>query len=141
MTLLQVEDLHTHFITRDLVNRIRVAKALNAVSFTLEEGEIFGLVGETGAGKSLTAHSVMGLLRPPARIVHGSIMFAGRNLLELSIVAIRVGHFAARRPSYNSILGTPKRIVHERVHARFGRGSERHFIPVLMILGISVCLA
>lgn len=84
MTLLQVKDLHTHFITRDNDNRIRVAKALNAVSFTLNEGEIFGLVGETGAGKSLTAYSVIGLLRPPARIVQGSITFAGRNLLELS---------------------------------------------------------
>ncbi len=55
MSLLRVEDLHTHFVSRDLDNRLRVARALNGVSFALEAGEILGIVGETGAGKSLTA--------------------------------------------------------------------------------------
>jgi len=83
VTLLAVRDLHTHFVSRNLDNEIRVARALNGVSFDVEGGRILGLVGETGAGKSLTAMSVMGLLRPPARVVGGSALFEGRDLLAL----------------------------------------------------------
>jgi peptide/nickel transport system ATP-binding protein/oligopeptide transport system ATP-binding protein len=83
VSLLVVDNLHTHFISRDLDNRLRTAKALNSVSFSLDEGEVLGLVGETGAGKSLTAFSIMGLLRPPARIVGGSIRFGGEELIGL----------------------------------------------------------
>ena len=84
MTLLRVENLHTHFVSRNLDNEVTTAKALNAVSFELSEGETLGLVGETGAGKSLTALSIMGLLRPPARVVEGSVVFRGQDLLQLS---------------------------------------------------------
>lgn len=83
MTLLRVEDLHTHFISRNLDNEIQVAKALNGVSFSLDAGRILGLVGETGAGKSLTATSIMGLLRPPARIMGGRALFQGQDLLAM----------------------------------------------------------
>jgi oligopeptide/dipeptide ABC transporter ATP-binding protein len=81
--LLEVRDLHTHFIARDLDNCVRVARALNGVSFSLAPGRILGLVGETGAGKSLTALSVLGLLKPPARVVAGKALFEGRDLLAL----------------------------------------------------------
>jgi oligopeptide/dipeptide ABC transporter ATP-binding protein len=81
--LLEVRDLHTHFIARDLDNRVRIACALNGVSFTLAPGRILGLVGETGAGKSLTALSILGLLKPPARVVAGQALFEGRDLLAL----------------------------------------------------------
>ena len=83
MTLLKVEDLHTHFISRDLDNQICIAKALNGVSFSLEAGRVLGIVGETGAGKSLTAQSIVGLLRPPAKIVAGSVRFEGRELTDM----------------------------------------------------------
>ena len=83
MKLLSVEDLHTHFVSRSLDNEVRVARALNGVGFSLERGRILGLVGETGAGKSLTALSIMGLLRPPARIVAGRIDFEGQDLVSL----------------------------------------------------------
>lgn len=81
--LLEVRDLHTHFIAHDLDNRLRTARALNGVSFALAPGRILGLVGETGAGKSLTALSVLGLLKPPARVVAGQALFEGRDLLAL----------------------------------------------------------
>ncbi|WP_431282830.1 ABC transporter ATP-binding protein [Humitalea sp. 24SJ18S-53] len=83
MSLLAVEDLRVHFVARDLYNRTRVATALNGVSFTLDSGEILGLVGESGAGKSLTTLALLGLLRPPARIAGGSARFAGQELLGL----------------------------------------------------------
>tara|TARA_Y100001970_G_C14171765_1_gene824567 strand:+ start:366 stop:1355 length:990 start_codon:yes stop_codon:yes gene_type:complete len=81
--LLKVENLHTHFISRDLKNNLRTAKALNGVSFDVKVGEIIGIVGETGAGKSLTAMSIMGLLQPPAKIVEGNIYFQGKNLAAM----------------------------------------------------------
>lgn len=84
MSLLEVNELETHFVSRDLDNNIRTARALNGVTFSVDSGEFLGIVGETGAGKSLTAQSAVGLLRPPARVVGGSVRFAGRELLELS---------------------------------------------------------
>ncbi|MSO65529.1 MAG: ABC transporter ATP-binding protein [Alphaproteobacteria bacterium] len=83
MSLLEVANLRTHFITRDLGNRVRVASALNGVTFSVDEGEIVGIVGETGAGKSLTAMSIMGLLPPNAKIVGGSAHFNGVDLVAL----------------------------------------------------------
>lgn len=83
MSLLEVEKLRTHFVSRDMDNRIRVAKALNDVSFSLEAGQVLGFVGETGAGKSLTAQSICGLLRPPARIVGGRVVFDGHELTAM----------------------------------------------------------
>ncbi len=87
MNLLEVENLHTHFVSHDLANRHLVARVLNGVSFSVAEGEIVGLVGETGAGKSLTAMSIMGLLQPPAKIVEGSIRFDGTELVGLETEA------------------------------------------------------
>ena len=83
MTLLSVENLHVHFVARGLDNTVRTARALNGVTFKVGEGEIVGLVGETGAGKSLTALSLLGLLRPPAQVVAGRILFEGRELAAL----------------------------------------------------------
>ncbi len=82
--LLSVRDLETHFITRDAYDRVTVARALNGVSFDVAEGEILGLVGESGAGKSLTVTSILGLLRAPAQVVGGTAMFGDTDLLTLS---------------------------------------------------------
>ena len=80
MSLLSVDNLHVHFIARGINNQLRTAKALNGVSFDLEPGQVLGLVGETGAGKSLTALALLGLLRPPAQVVAGKIQFEGQDL-------------------------------------------------------------
>ncbi|AEC51398.1 dipeptide ABC transporter, dipeptide-binding protein [Pyrococcus sp. NA2] len=76
--LLRVEDLYVNFRTL-----WGVAKVLNGVNFTIKEGEIFGLVGETGCGKSVTASTILRLL-PPNAEVSGKIIFKGENLLEKS---------------------------------------------------------
>ena len=88
MTLLQVIDLHVHFVARDRFDRVRIARALNGVDLQVSRSEIHGLVGETGAGKSLTAYAVMGLLREPARRVKGRIDFDGQALTELDDAAL-----------------------------------------------------
>jgi len=76
--LLKVEDLHTYFYTYE-----GVVKAVDGVSFDIKKGEIFGLVGETGCGKSVTSLSIIGLIDEPGKIVGGKIIFKGKNLLEL----------------------------------------------------------
>ena len=81
--LLEVESLYINFKTL-----WGVAKVLNGVSFDIREGEIFGLVGETGCGKSVTALSILRLLPPNARI-SGRILFKGENLLEKSEEELR----------------------------------------------------
>jgi oligopeptide/dipeptide ABC transporter ATP-binding protein len=83
MTLLNVENLHVHIPSRDRLNRLRVAHVLNGVDLCVAAGEIVGLVGETGAGKTLTALAIMGLLRPPAEVVAGNVLFENQDLLRL----------------------------------------------------------
>ncbi|HET9477921.1 MAG TPA: ABC transporter ATP-binding protein [Pyrinomonadaceae bacterium] len=82
--LLEVKDLQTHFPTR-----AGLVRAVDGVSFYLDHGELLGLVGESGCGKSITALSVMRLIAPPGRIVNGEIRFLGTNLLELSDAEMR----------------------------------------------------
>jgi len=78
--LLQVENLQTQFLTS-----AGVVRAVDGVSYDVEEGETVALVGESGCGKSVSALSIMRLVAEPAgRIVGGKILFQGRNLLELS---------------------------------------------------------
>jgi oligopeptide/dipeptide ABC transporter ATP-binding protein len=79
--LLHVEDLKTHYIG---FRGTRVVKAVDGVSFTLEEGETFGLVGESGCGKTTTCHSIVRLLPPTARIVGGHVKLEGEDLVGKS---------------------------------------------------------
>jgi len=77
--LLEVENLATHFPTR-----AGLVRAVDGVSFHLDRGELLGLVGESGCGKSITALSIMRLIAPPGKIVAGEILLEGRNLLQVS---------------------------------------------------------
>jgi oligopeptide/dipeptide ABC transporter ATP-binding protein len=78
--LLQVEDLHTYFFTRK-----GIVKAVDGVSFYVNEGETFGIVGESGCGKTVTGLSILRLLPEPAgQIVGGKIILDGKNLMELN---------------------------------------------------------
>ncbi len=77
--LLEVHNLKTYFFTGD-----GVVKAVDGVDFCVAHGEVLGLVGESGCGKSVTSLSVMRLIAIPGQIVDGKILFEGRSLLELS---------------------------------------------------------
>ncbi len=77
--LLEVRDLHVEFKTRD-----GVAKAVNGVNYSVDEGETLAVLGESGSGKSVTAQAVMGILdMPPGRIPQGEILFRGQDVLKL----------------------------------------------------------
>ncbi len=76
--LLQVKDLRTYFYTDD-----GVVKAVDGVDFDVFPGEILGLVGESGCGKSVTSFSIMRLVGVPGKIVSGEILFDGKDLLKL----------------------------------------------------------
>jgi oligopeptide/dipeptide ABC transporter ATP-binding protein len=78
--LLEVSDLRTHYRS---FGGARIVKAVDGVSFTLNEGETLGIVGESGCGKTTTCLSIVGLLPPAARIVSGRIEFAGKDLTRL----------------------------------------------------------
>ena len=78
-TLLEVRNLKTYFYTED-----GVVKAVDGVDFSVGRGEVLGLVGESGCGKSVTSLSIMRLIGVPGKVVEGEIIFEGRNLLELS---------------------------------------------------------
>lgn len=82
--LLEVTNLRTHFPTR-----AGLVKAVDDVSFFIDEGEMLGLVGESGCGKSITALSVMRLISPPGKIVGGSIKFKGEELTTASEARMR----------------------------------------------------
>jgi peptide/nickel transport system ATP-binding protein len=74
---LEVEDLRTHFFTKR-----GTIKAVDGVSLAVAPGEVLGLVGESGCGKTVTGFSIIGLVDPPGRIVSGAVRFKGENLVQ-----------------------------------------------------------
>jgi oligopeptide/dipeptide ABC transporter ATP-binding protein len=77
--VLEIKDLTTHFYTYE-----GVVKAVDGISYDLEEGEILGIVGESGCGKSVSALSIMRLVAdPPGKIIKGEVHFEGKDLLKL----------------------------------------------------------
>jgi peptide/nickel transport system ATP-binding protein/oligopeptide transport system ATP-binding protein len=83
--LLEIKNLRTYFSVRG-----HTAKAVDDVSLSILPGQTLGLVGESGCGKSVTAHSIMRLVpTPPGRIAGGEILFEGRDLVTLSEAQMR----------------------------------------------------
>ncbi len=79
MSLLEVRDLRTSFFTGS-----GEVKAVNGISFNLDEGKVLGIVGESGSGKSVTAYSLLQILTHPGKIVSGSIKLKGEELVGYS---------------------------------------------------------
>ena len=82
--ILEVKDLHTNFYTST-----GVVQAVRGVSFSLEKGEILGIVGESGSGNSVTCMSILQLLSNTARVTQGEVHFQGKNLVTLNKKEIR----------------------------------------------------
>lgn len=83
-TILEVKGLKTQFFTDS-----GVVRAVDGIDFDVKAGEVVGIVGESGCGKSVTSLSIMGLIGRPGRIVAGEILFHGQNLLNMSNSQLR----------------------------------------------------
>ncbi len=140
MALLEVENLQTHFRTPDGVNR-----AVDGVSFHVDEGETLAIVGESGCGKSVTANSILRLIpEPPGRIA-GSIRFQGVDLLKLPERAMRDirGNdismiFQEPMTSLNPVLTVGRQLGETlRLHQGLDkRAAEARAIEMLVLVGI-----
>ena len=126
--LLEVRNLATQFPTRE-----GLVRAVDGVSFYLDRGELLGLVGESGCGKSITALSIMRLVAPPGRIVAGEILFDGRDLLKLSNREMRDVRgddiamiFQDPMTSLNPVFTVGEQIAEAlRLHRRLSRADAR----------------
>lgn len=139
--LLQVRDLHTHFFTDE-----GVVRAVDGVSYDIEEGETLGLVGESGCGKTVSALSILRLIpSPPGKIVGGEIMFEGRDLLKVDEEEIR--HIRGNRiamvfqepmTSLNPVLTIGRQLTEAlELHLKLDRhASAKRAVELLEMVGI-----
>jgi oligopeptide transport system ATP-binding protein len=141
MTLLRVRNLRTSFATDH-----GTVRAVDGVSFDIEEGEVLGLVGESGSGKSVSALSIMRLLpQPPARIEADEITFDGLDLLRLSEAEVRDIRgarlsmiFQDPMKSLNPVLTVGRQLTEVlRRHQKLGAAeASRRAIELLDLVGI-----
>ena len=140
-TLLEVKDLQTHFFTMD-----GVVRAVDGVSYDLEEGETLGLVGESGCGKSVSALSLMRLIPdPPGKIVNGEVHLDGEDILKIDMDDMRSVRgakmsmvFQEPMTSLNPVL-TVERQLTETLQLHKGMGkveSRREGVNLLARVGI-----
>jgi len=139
--LLEIENLHTFFYGESAI-----ARAVDGVSFSVAAGETIGLVGESGCGKSVTALSVLRLVRPPGRIEPGSrIVFEGRDLVTLDereLRAVRGARIAMifQEPmtALNPVFTVGEQIAEVvRIHAKTTRRDAwQRAVEMLQIVGI-----
>ncbi len=128
MSLLEVEDLRVEFPTRR-----GALLALDGVSLKIDEGEVLGVVGESGAGKSLTGAAIIGLLEPPGRVTAGQIRFEGQRIDTLSYEEMRrirgqkIGAiFQDPLTSLNPLYTIERQLVETiRVHMPLGEAEAR----------------
>jgi len=124
VTVLDVRGLATAFERNGAI-----ARAVDGVSFTLDAGQVLGLVGESGCGKSVTALSLMRLVQPPGRVVGGEVRLEGRDLFALNEREMRrlrgpglAMIFQEPMTSLNPVLRIGSQIAEAvRVHGRVGR--------------------
>ena len=140
MALLEVENLQTHFRTPEGINR-----AVDGVSFHVDEGETLAIVGESGCGKSVTAMSLLRLIPEPPGKIAGSVRFQGTDLLQLSereMRAIRGNDismiFQEPMTSLNPVLTVGRQIGETlRMHQGLDKpAAEARAIEMLTLVGI-----
>ncbi len=141
-TLLEVEDLQTQFFTS-----AGTVKAVDGISYTVEEGETVAIVGESGCGKSVSALSMLRLIPdPPGRIVGGRILFQGTDLLSLSDKEIRQVRgrdiamvFQEPMTSLNPVLTIETQLTETLIHhlAMDDQQAHARAVELLGMVGIS----
>jgi len=139
--LLQVKDLRTHFFTDE-----GVVRAVDGISYDVQEGETMGLVGESGCGKSVSALSILRLIpSPPGKIVGGEVWFDGQDLLKVGEEEIR--HVRGNRiamifqepmTSLNPVLTIGRQITEAlELHLKMNRNAaNRRAVELLEMVGI-----
>src|SRR5688500_559730 len=111
----------------------RTVRAVDNVSFRIGAGEIFGLAGESGCGKSTVAHSIMRLLRDPAVITSGSIRVRGRDVLDMGPAELRSFRWSQVAMVFQSAMNAlnPVMTVGDQIvdifttHQRLSKGESR----------------
>jgi dipeptide transport system ATP-binding protein len=140
MALLEIEDLHVEFPTQN-----GVLRAVEGVSLALDEGDVLGIVGESGSGKSVTMLAVMGLVAFPGRVRARRMMFAGHDLMQLSVRARRrvIGRdvamiFQEPTTSLNPCFTVGFQLAETlRLHLHMDRKAARHrSVELLELVGI-----
>jgi len=125
MALLQVKNLVVEFPSRR-----GTLRAIDSISFDIALGEILGVVGESGAGKSLTGASIIGLLEPPGRIASGEVLLEGQRIDNLNNDQLR--HIRGRKigaifqdplTSLNPLYSVGKQLT-ETIQAHLRRGTQ-----------------
>jgi len=138
--LLEIRNLKTYFYTED-----GVVHAVDGVDFEVFPGEVLGIVGESGCGKSVTSLSIMRLIGQPGKIVEGEILYEGKNLLELSdieMMAIRGNRismiFQQPQTSLNPVFRVGEQIGEVlNIHQDFGReAGKKRAVELLKLVGI-----
>ncbi len=138
--LLEVRGLKTYFYTED-----GVVSAVDGVSFEVYPGEVLGLVGESGCGKSVTSLSIMRLIAPPGKITEGEILLDGENLLSLSedeMTRVRGNRismiFQQPQTALNPVFRVDNQIGEVlNIHKDFGKeAGKKRAVELLKIVGI-----
>jgi oligopeptide/dipeptide ABC transporter ATP-binding protein len=138
--LLEVKGLKTYFFTED-----GVVKAVDGVDFEIYPGEVLGLVGESGCGKSVTSVSIMRLVSPPGKIIEGEILFDGENLLtvpETEMMRVRGNRismiFQQPQSALNPVFRAGDQISEVlNIHQDFGKEAGRNrAVELLKMVGI-----
>ena len=139
-TILEVTNLKTQFFTES-----GIVRAVDGVNFHVERGEVLGIVGESGCGKSVTSLSIMGLVGNPGRIVEGEVMFDGQDLSKMTQVelsAIRGNRmsmiFQQPQSSLNPVFRVGDQITEVlHVHQNMDRETAKNrAIELLALVGI-----
>jgi oligopeptide/dipeptide ABC transporter ATP-binding protein len=138
--LLEVRNLKTYFYTED-----GIVKAVDGVDLVIRPGEVLGIVGESGCGKSVTSLSVMRLIGQPGKIIDGEIMYEGKDLLKFSdveMMAVRGNRismiFQQPQTSLNPVFRVGEQIGEVlNIHQDFGKeAAQKRTIELLRQVGI-----
>jgi oligopeptide/dipeptide ABC transporter ATP-binding protein len=138
--LLEVRNLKTYFYTED-----GLVRAVDGVNFEVYPGEVLGLVGESGCGKSVTSLSIMRLIAPPGKVVEGQILLDGKDLLELpeeQMIKVRGNKismiFQQPQTALNPVFQVDDQIAEVlNIHQDFGKeAGKKRAVELLKMVGI-----